>query len=195
MPGSKITIEQVERLELKSQSITAFMLGLKSRMATFHVQRDINNYKKEPMLAILPGAVLSEFWQIMKVLENTLRLVSVLILIASLLGLSAMLLASIRERNREIQLLRVIGASPIFIFFLIELEALIVSFLSMVLGAALLYLCLVCAKGVLVSDFGVHVQANIFSENALYLLFLILFSTIVAASIPSINAYKSASSV
>ena len=31
--------------QLKPKSITAFMLGLKSRMTTFHLQREINNFK------------------------------------------------------------------------------------------------------------------------------------------------------
>ena len=105
--------EQLEQAGLNNQlqpkSITAMMLGLKSRMITFRVQRDINNYSGEPLLAILPGVALSELWQMMAILEDTLRLVSLLVLIAALFGLSAMLLASIRERNREIQLLRVIG--------------------------------------------------------------------------------------
>ena len=102
MPGSQITTSQIEQLTLRQKSITAFMLGLKSRIATFKVQRDINQYKSEPMLAILPGVALSELWQMMAVLENTL-LVSLLILVAGLLGLSSMLLASIRERSHEVQ--------------------------------------------------------------------------------------------
>jgi len=111
-------------------------------MATFNVQREINNYTEEPLLAILPGVALSELWQMMKVLENTLRLISILILVAALLGLSAMLLASIRERNQEIQLLRAIGASPTFLFLLIELEALLITVFSTLFGALILYICL-----------------------------------------------------
>jgi putative ABC transport system permease protein len=37
------------------QSITAFMLGLQSKMTTFRLQREINQYASEALLAILPA--------------------------------------------------------------------------------------------------------------------------------------------
>ncbi len=192
VPGSAVSTEQLARLELEPKSITAFMLGLKSRMTTFRVQREINNYTPEPLLAILPGVALSELWQMMGVLENTLRLISALVLIAALLGLSAMLLASIREREHEVQLLRVIGAPPMFLFLLIELEALLISVLSVVLGAACLYLCLSLAGSFLASNFGLYIQANILSKSSVVIVLLVTSATLVAAAIPSLTAYKSA---
>lgn len=195
IPGLGIRNDQLGQVELEPESITAFMIGLKSRMVTFSVQRQINDYSNEPLMAILPGVALSELWQMMKMLENTLRLISVLVLIAALLGLSAMLLASIRERYREIQLLRVIGASPKFLFLLIELEALIITTLSAFLGALLLYLCLIFAEGFLASDFGLYIETSILSENTLYLLLLIIVSTMIAVAIPSLSAYRNARSV
>lgn len=194
-PGSNITTHQIEQLQLQPKSITAFMLGLQSRMSTFRVQRDINNYRKEPMMAILPGVALSELWQMMKALENTLRLVSVLILIAALLGLSAMLLTSIRERNHEVQLLRVIGAPPIFLFLLIELEALLITLLSTLLGVLMLYVCLVVAGDFLASEYGLYIEPNILSESIFYLLLMIIVATMIAAAIPSFNIYKRAKPV
>ena len=41
-------------------------------MTTFHVQRQINTYSKEPLLAILPGIALTELWQMMGVMETRL---------------------------------------------------------------------------------------------------------------------------
>lgn len=192
MPGSTVLTEQLAEMKLQPKSITAFMLGLKSRMATFRVQREINDYNREPLLAILPGVALSELWQMMGMFENTLRLIAVFILIAALLGLSAMLLASIREREHEVQLLRVIGAPPMFLFLLIELEALLISMLSVLFGVSVLYGGLAIVGDVLASNFGLHISTNILSESNVFLLLLVIFSTIVAAAIPSLNAYKSA---
>ncbi|MBX2848668.1 MAG: ABC transporter permease [Acidiferrobacterales bacterium] len=195
IPGSGITIKQLEQADLTPDSVTAFLLGLKSRIATFAVQRQINEYRNEPLLAILPGVALSELWQMMKMLENTLRLISVLVLIAALLGLSAMLLASIRERIQEIQLLRVIGASPKFLFLLIELEALIITLLSTLFGALLLYMCLLFTENFLAADFGLYIETNIFTPNTLMLLLFIVIATLVAVAIPSLSAYRNARSV
>ncbi len=195
MPGKHITNKQIKQIDLKPKSITAFMLGLKSRMFSFHMQRHINNNKKEPMLAILPGVALSELWQMMTVLENTLRLISLLILIAALLGLSAMLMASIRERNREVQLLRVLGASPLFLFLLLELEALLITLLSTLFAVSALYACLMFARDFLASEYGLYIEANILSENVLYLLLVIIIANITAAAIPAISIYKRAKAV
>jgi len=184
--------QQLQGLNLQPKSITAFMLGLNSRIATFSVQRDINNYRKEPLTAILPGVALSELWQMMGFLENTLRLISGLILIAALLGLSAMMLASIKEREYEIHLLRVIGAPASFLFLLIELEALLVSLASMAIGSVVLYLSLIIARDPLSTDFGLHIGLNILSLNNMIFLALVAGSTIIAAAIPSFTAYKSA---
>ncbi|MDG1164356.1 MAG: ABC transporter permease [Porticoccaceae bacterium] len=193
MSGGAVSHKQIQALELEPKNITAFMLGLTSRMATFRVQRDINNYSNEPLTAILPGVALAELWQMMGLLENILRLISGLILVAALLGLSAMMLASIREREHEIHLLRVIGAPPWFLFLLVELEALLVSFVSMLVGITGLYLSLLIAGDVLSTDFGLHIGLHILSFNNLLFLLLVAGSTLIAAAIPSFTAYKSAS--
>jgi putative ABC transport system permease protein len=192
MPGSNITTEQLQSLKLNPKTITAFMLGLHSRMATFSLQRDINNYRKEPLSAILPGVALSELWQMMGVLENTLRLISGLILIAALLGLSAMMLASIRERQHEIHLLRVIGAPPSYLFLLIEMEALLISSVSIIIAISGLYLNLLVSGDFLVSNFGLHMSFTFFSGNNLMFILLVIGATIIAAALPSFFAYKNA---
>ena len=188
--GSALTAKHLS--ELNPKSITAFMLGLTSRMATFGVQRDINNYRKDPLSAILPGVALAELWQMIGLLENTLRLISGLILISALLGLSAMMLASIKEREREIHLLRVIGAPAFFLFLLIQLEALLISFVSMLIGTASLYLSVFMARDLLSTNFGLHIGLNILSYNNILFLLLVVSATLVVSTIPSFTAYKSA---
>ena len=192
IPGSNITIDQLESATLKPKTITAFMLGLNSRMATFRVQRDINNYRQEPLSAILPGVALSELWQMMGILENTLRLISGLILIAALLGLSAMMLASIREREHEIHLLRVIGAPPTYLFLLIEMEAILISLFSLIIALSGLSLSLLLSGDFLVSSFGLQMSFTLFSGNHLLFMLLVIGATIIAAALPSFFAYKNA---
>jgi putative ABC transport system permease protein len=192
MPGSHITTDQIKSIELQPKTITAFMLGLNSRMATFRVQRDINNYRKEPLSAILPGVALSELWQMMGILENTLRLISGLILIAALLGLSAMMLASIREREHEIHLLRAIGAPPTYLFLLVEMEAILISLLGLIIALSGLYFGLLLSNDFLASSFGLHMGFTLFSGNNLLLMLLVIGATIIAAALPSFFAYKNA---
>lgn len=181
-----------EQTNLQPKSITAFMLGLQSKMSTFQIQRQINNYKQEPLMAILPGVALSELWQMMGILENTLLLVSVLVFIAACLGVSAMLLSSIRERSHEIQLLRIIGAPPYFLFLLIEIEALLITVLSILLGAGLLAICLVLLQDELMLHFGLHISTNLFTQQSWYLIAAVIIASMIVAMIPSFSGYRQA---
>lgn len=178
---------------LQPQSITAFMLGLKSKMSIFQVQRAINEYAQEPLSAIIPGVVLSELWQMMGLLENTLWLVSGLVFIAACLGMSAMLFSTIRERNREIQLLRAIGAPAYFLFLLIQLEALLMTLLSCLIGAGSLFLCLLLFQDDLVARVGVTIEASLLTDNSLTLGVALILASIVVALIPSYQSYRKAS--
>ena len=183
---------QLEAAELEPKSITAFMLGLKSRMVTFRLQREINDYSGEPLLAILPGVALSELWQMVGVFESVLRLISMLVLVAAVLGLGAVLLASVRERNHEIHLLRVLGAPSYYLFLLMELEALLICLAGIVLGTACLYLCLVILGDSLFANFGLHLDAGVVTPDGLLILLFVLAAALTAAAIPSMRVYSQA---
>ena len=131
---NKISKEQFLNSGIEPKSITAIFVGLKSKLATFSFQRTINNFADEPLLAILPGVALSELWQMMSLLEKSLLLVASLVFVSACFGVSAVLLNSIRERKEEIRLLRIIGASPPFIFALIETETLVITVTATVLS-------------------------------------------------------------
>ena len=49
-------------MNLKPKAVTAAMVGLKSKLATFKLQRYVNTYRSEPLSAILPGVTLYELW-------------------------------------------------------------------------------------------------------------------------------------
>ncbi len=179
-----------DQATLQPKSITAFMLGLNSKMTTFKIQRAVNDYQDEPLVAILPGVALSELWQMIGVLEKVLLLVSALVFVAACLGVSAMLLASIRERNREIQLLRVVGASPWFIFLLIELEAMLITLLSLIIGGMLLMLGIGAAQDYLLTQFGVQIDQVIFSEYTVAIAGILLVASFISALFPAMAAYR-----
>lgn len=178
--------------KLQPKEITAFLVGLKSRMTTFELQRNINQYKKEPLTALLPGVALSELWQIMGILENTLRLIASLVLLSALLGLCAMLLASIKEREQEIQLLRIIGAGPCFLFFLIQMEAIMIGLLSILFASLTLSAVLHFCSDWVTFKYGIQLTSHIFSANNLKLLTLIIIATSIVASLPALRFYRSA---
>lgn len=195
-PGQKrskaLDVNRLSKADLQPKSITAFMVGLKSKIATFQVQRRINEYRGEPLLSILPGVALSELWQMMGVLEKTLLLVSSLVFVSACLGVCAMLLASIREREREIQLLRVVGAPPSFMFRLIELETLLITLCGIVLGTGLLWLSLAGAQDYLVAQFGLYIDRSFVTIHSLQLMGIVIVASLVCAAVPALKGYSAA---
>lgn len=192
VPGRSLTPEDAAQHDLTSDSITAFMVGLESQLSTFQLQRHINTYRQEPLQAILPGVTLTQLWQMMAVMENTLRLISALVLLASLLGLSSMLLASIRERQREIAVMRAIGASPWFIFSLIEAEAVLIALGGSLLATALLFLSTAISGEMLAERFSLFIESTLITPQSLSYLLAVIAGALVVALVPGISAYRSA---
>jgi putative ABC transport system permease protein len=102
------------------------------------------------------------------------------------------MLASIREREHEIHLLRVIGAPPTYLFLLIEMEAILISLFSLIIALSGLSLSLLLSGDFLVSSFGVQMDFTLFSGNHLLFMLLVIGATIIAAALPSFFAYKNA---
>ncbi|WP_250464877.1 ABC transporter permease [Microbulbifer litoralis] len=176
--------------ELAPDSITAFMLGLDSPVTTFQLQRQINEYRGEPLLAILPGVALSQLWQMLGVLEKILLLISAMVVLASLLGLCIMLLTSMRERRREIALLRTVGAGPMQLFLLVQMEALLV----VLSGAAIAFVALSAglwfAEPLLGEGYGIYLGGPPLAGQTLALVAGILAATLVVATVPAFGAYR-----
>jgi putative ABC transport system permease protein len=177
---------------LEPNSITAVLVGLKQKTMTFRLQRVINQYQQEALLAILPGVTLAKMWQITGAMEKSLLLIAALILVSSLLGLVAMLLASIRERQHEIAVMRAMGASPWFIFLLIEMEVLIVTLTAYIAGLFSLGLSFALAKTSLIENYGLNLTIDLFAADQLRYLAIIVVAAIFAGLIPAIKAYKQA---
>jgi len=175
---------------IEPKSITAIFVGLKSKLATFSFQRTINNFADEPLLAILPGVVLSELWQMMSLLEKSLLLVASLVFVSACFGVSAVLLNSIRERKEEIRLLRIIGASPPFIFALIETETLVITVTATVLATMLLTATLIGAEGYIVGNYGIQISHFMELTSYLWVVAIVLTLTLIAGPIPGWAAYQ-----
>ena len=181
--------------QLQPHSITAVMVGLKSRVKVFQVQRLINQYRGEPLQAILPGITLTQLWSTLSIMENTLRVISALVLLAALCGMAAMLLASLRERRREILLLRTIGASPIFIGLLLQIEVLLMAGLAAVLALLIAFGALVFGAELWVTWFGLRIEPNLFHFGTAELLLMVGGGAVLIGMLPAISAYRLSRSV
>lgn len=177
--------------ELQPAAITAFLLGLDSRIAVFGMQRAINEYRAEPLTAILPGVALAELWQTVGMAERILSLISALVMLATLLGMATMLLSSMKERQREIALYRAIGAHSSTILLLIELESLLISVLGIACGFLLVHLLLLSGQDWLIEQYGLAIDTLPLNANIGWFMLAIIGTALLLAVIPALAAYRS----
>lgn len=190
MPGRSVGADELRQAELRPRAITAFMVGLKSRFATFEVQREINEYRREPLLAILPGVALHELWDLMGTAEAALAGISIAVVFAGLLGMLIMLLSTLGERRREIAILRSVGARPRHVVCLFVAEAMFLTMAGAALGLALLYSGLAIAQPLIESRYGLHIAMAFLSDRELSYLGAMLIAGTAAGILPAWLAYK-----
>jgi putative ABC transport system permease protein len=184
--------DDATNVDLTPSSISAVLLGLESKMSVFTLQRAVNNYQQDRLMAIMPGVALAELWQLMSMVENVLIIISVLVLVSSLIGLSVMLLSSMRERRREIAVLRTIGATPVTVFSLIMTEAMLLVVASIVSALGILSLLFFSLNDWLSASYGLFIDANLFSSNTLVISAIVLGCAAVTTLLPAVEAYRSA---
>lgn len=131
--------EGLAKAELTPESLTAVFVGATSRSRSLKLQRDLNDYKAEPLQAVIPGVALSQLWNMVSVVERALALVSAFVIGVGLIGILTSILNSLNERRREMSILRALGARGYHILTLLVSEAALLALLGGVLGVALLY--------------------------------------------------------
>jgi len=190
IPGASISAEQARAMDLTPKAITAALVGLKSKIATFQVQRFVNDYPEEPLSAILPGVALSQLWILIGIAENALLIVSVFVVVVGLFGMLTALLTSLNERRREMAILRSVGARPGHVFALIMGEAGVLTLLGVLFGLSLLYLLLLVGQPIVESRFGIFIAIGGLSPYECILLGAVVTAGFLVGSIPSYRAYR-----
>ena len=188
--AARIDAEQARQMDLQPKQITAFMLGLNSKIATFALQREINQYRGEPLLAILPGVALQELWSLMGTAEKALFVVSLFVVLIGLIGMLTAILTSLNERRREMAILRSVGARPWHIASLLVLEAFSLALAGVLLGLLLLYGAIAAAQGPLQSHYGLYLPLALPSAYEWSLLAGILLAGLLMGGVPAWRAYR-----
>jgi len=190
IPGLSIPPQFAKKFDLAPKEITAALIGLKSRARAFQVQREINNYAGEALLAVLPGVALNELWSIVGVVENTLLLVAGMIVVIGLSGMIVAVWAGLNERRRELAILRSVGASPVDVIVLLALEGLLLTALGVTLGYALLTVLSLAAAPWMQARFGVVLPAWPGGRDELALVGMVFAAGLLAALLPALRACR-----
>ena len=171
------------------KQITAFLMGFDSPLYTLQIRRNINQYKPEALLAIMPTVTLKDLWEMLAIVEKILLLFSFVVVLVSLLGMLTTLLANLNQRRRELAILRSVGARPWQLFTLISMESLLTTFLGCVLGCALFYATLFLGADYLQSHAGISVNIAMLSRYELTLIGVIMAAGFIIGLIPATRAY------
>ncbi|MEP1030985.1 MAG: ABC transporter permease [Alphaproteobacteria bacterium] len=190
VPGMRVTADQVRRMDLTPRAVTAVLVGAKSRFAAFSLQRAINEYRPEPLLAVLPGVALQELWDLMGTAEAALAAISVAVVAAGLLGMMIMMLAGLNERRREMAILRSVGARPLHLFALLVSEAAVLTAAGAAGGLGLFYAALAAFRPVLDSRFGLFLEISAPTAHDLAILGAVVLAGVLAGAVPALGAYR-----
>jgi putative ABC transport system permease protein len=190
VPGQSISAQQALTMDLSPKVVTAFFVGLKSRIAAFSVQRFVNQYSQEPLLAILPGVSLQELWSLIGVAENALLAVSGFVVVVGLSGMLIALMTSLNERRREMAILRSVGARPLHVFSLIVGESALLTFMGVAIGIGLLYGLLLTSQPLILERFGLFIEIGAVSLYELGLIIIVCLAGIIIGLIPGYRIYR-----
>ena len=188
--AAKVSADQARAMDLQPTQITAVLLGLNSKIATFSLQREINEFRGEPLLAILPGVALQELWSLMGTAEKALFVVSLFVVLTGLIGMLTAILTSLNERRREMAILRSVGARPWHIASLLIVEAFALALAGVLLGVLLLYVGIAGAQGFIQANYGLYLPLNMPSRYEWTLLGAILSAALMMGCVPAWRAYR-----
>ena len=184
-PGKALT-----EANLQPESITAFLVGLESKIISFKMQRYINQYSSEPLLAIFPGIALHELWSLMSVAEKALLIISLFVVLAALTGMLAVSLAGLNERRREIAILRSVGASHWHVMGLLITETVLLTVAGILLGMILLYGSIGFAQPIIEKNYGLFIPITAPNIRELGMIAMLLATSFMVGLVPAYRAYK-----
>lgn len=190
LPGLAVSAEAAAAQDLTPRSITAALIGLKSRAAVFSVQREVAAFRDEPLLAILPGVALDELWDVVGLGERGLQAMSALVAVVSLAGLVAVILAGLNERRRELAILRAVGAGPRQVLALLAAEGTLVTACGVALGALACWGAVAALGPWVQSAFGITLRLQAPGSAEWMLMALVLAGGLVASLLPGWRAYR-----
>lgn len=190
IPGQTTPADEIRKMDLTPKAVTAALIGVQSPLQIFALQRAINEYKEEPLLAILPGVALQELWGIVGIAETALLVVSAMVVVTALIGLMATIFSSLSERRREMAIFRAMGARPRTILRLLVLEAMLSAAIGAILGVILLYLTLFVAQPIVDRAYGLWLPMDAPTAREIWVVLGVIAASAIVSLIPALRAYR-----
>ena len=141
-------------------------------------------------MAILPGVALQELWGIVGVAEAALLAVSVMVVVTALIGMMAVMFASLAERRREMAIYRAMGARPRVIFGLLMLEAAVMAGIGALLGVALLHVLMAVGQPFVDQALGLNLPIMAPSGREALVVVAVVGAGAIVSLVPAFKVYR-----
>lgn len=176
-------------LQHPEEAITSLLIKFKVRnYQTLNIQRNIN--ENTDLQAATPVLEVTRLFSLMGVGFETLKALGWVIALVSGLSIFISLFSSLKERQYELALLRVMGGTPGRLFFLILLEGLLLSLIGALLGLLICHTAIFFLSGYLEEGYRYRISPWYFAQEEWWLLAGALVIGITAALIPAWRAYR-----
>lgn len=142
------------------------------------------------MMAASPAMETARLYDLTGNAIDVLQILAVIIVIVSGLSIFISLFSSLKERQYELALMRVMGATPLRLFFLVILEGIILSLLGYLIGIGLSHFAMFMLEGSLEESYQYDFSSTLFLTEEWYLLAGAVALGFIAALIPAVRASK-----
>ncbi len=154
------------------------------------MQRALNDYRGEALQAIIPGVVLQQLWQLVGAADRVLFIIAAFVVLAGLIGMLTSILASLRERRREMAILRAVGARPAHVFALMLLEAGVLALAGVIAGVVIAHALLFLAQDWLAGRYGLFLELQGPGLYDLALGAAVVLAALLTGLLPAWRAYR-----
>ena len=171
------------------KQITSLLVKFKARnYMALNLQRNIN--ENTELQAATPAIEINRLFSMMDQGEQALRILAIVIIFVSGLSVFISLFSSLRDRKYELALMRVSGASPGQLFFLIVMEGLLLAIVGYAVGMIVSHGGMQIFAGAMQSSYRYSFSGLQFLPQEGYLLIGALGIGFLAAVIPAVQASR-----
>jgi len=172
------------------KTVTAAFIGLKSKLTLFNFSKNIREYPKEAISAVIPGIALSELWSIVGLVDKGFQLLSWIIIAISLIAMVTLIIASLDNRKQEMTIYRANGASPKFLAMMVLCESLVIGLTAIVGAIVLVTIVTYFATAQLNLALGISPTFKWISMGEITVFSFILLAGALSSLIPAVMVFR-----
>lgn len=175
--------------EDEEEEITSLLVKFRGRnFQALNMQRNIN--ENTDMQAATPAIEINRLYSLMDTGEQVLRILAIVIIFVSGLSVFISLYNSLKERKYELALMRVMGATPSKLFFLIITEGILLAVTGFLIGIILSHVGMELFAGAMKEAYRYTFSGWEFLTQEGYLFLGAIAIGFLAAVIPAIQASR-----